>query len=53
MCYIPSKRILKEGGYEAELNMIYYGMPGPFAESIEENIFNTIHKVLKNVGAKK
>jgi len=53
MCYIPSKRILKEGGYEATLNMIYYGMPGPFAESIEENIFNTIHKVLKNVGVKK
>jgi len=36
MCYIPSKRVLQEGGYEAESNMIYYGMPGPFADSIEE-----------------
>ena len=31
MCYIPSKRVLKEGGYEANDSMIYYGQPGPFA----------------------
>lgn len=53
MCYIPSKRVLQEGGYEADGNMIYYGMPGPFAESIEERIFETIHQVLKNVGVGK
>lgn len=49
MCYIPSKRVLKEGGYEAVDNMIYYGMPGPFDESIEERIFNSIHSVMKRV----
>jgi len=31
MCYIPSLRVLREGGYEADENMIYYGFPGPFA----------------------
>lgn len=52
MCYIPSKRVLQEGGYEAVDNMIYYGMPGPFAESIEQRIFSAIHSVMKKVAVK-
>lgn len=52
-CYIPSKRVLKEGGYEGGENMIYYGMPGPFADDVEERIIKTADQVLKNVGAKK
>jgi neutral ceramidase len=53
MCYIPSKRVLKEGGYEAETSMIYYGMPGKFSEEVEETIFGTIGKVMQRVGVKK
>jgi len=34
-CYIPSVRILKEGGYEAESSLIYYGVYGPFRANIE------------------
>ena len=34
MCYIPSRRVLREGGYEAVENTIYYGQPGPFAETV-------------------
>jgi hypothetical protein len=51
-CYIPSKRVLKEGGYEADESMVYYGMPGPFADDVEERIFTMIRQVLKNAGAK-
>lgn len=43
-CYIPSARILQEGGYEAEESMIYYGQPSPFASSVEETI---VAKVLE------
>jgi hypothetical protein len=50
MCYIPSLRVLKEGGYEAVDSMIYYGQPGPFAEDVEERVFGGIHAVLKQVG---
>ena len=50
MCYIPSLRIIKEGGYEAIDSMIYYGQPGPFADDVEETIFNGIRSVLKKVG---
>lgn len=52
-CYIPSKKVLKEGGYEGGDNMIYYGQPGPFADDVEDRISTTVHQVMHNVGAKK
>jgi hypothetical protein len=30
-CYIPSRRVLSEGGYEADSSMVYYGHPSRFA----------------------
>jgi|WetSurSiteA1Bulk_404760.scaffolds.fasta_scaffold01447_5 neutral ceramidase len=51
-CYIPSARVLKEGGYEPETSMIYYGLPGSFADNIEEKVFKAIDLVLKKTGAK-
>ncbi len=50
MCYIPSKRVLQEGGYEAVDSMLYYGQPGPFTPDVEETIFASIHQVMKRVG---
>ncbi len=29
-CYVPSLRVLREGGYEADTSMIYYGLPLPY-----------------------
>jgi len=52
MCYIPTQRILEEGGYEANESMIYYGLPGSFANNVEEKIENAIHGMMKHVGAK-
>jgi len=49
MCYIPSLRVLKEGGYEASDSMIYYGQPGPFADDVEVRIFDAIHRVMARV----
>src|SRR5262249_9382194 len=34
--YVPSVRILLEGGYEADQSMIYYGLPTRFSNAIEE-----------------
>ncbi|MBI2679551.1 MAG: neutral/alkaline non-lysosomal ceramidase N-terminal domain-containing protein [Candidatus Solibacter usitatus] len=50
MSYIPSLRVLKEGGYEADTSMIYYGMPGPYDEDVEERIFGAIAQAMKRVG---
>jgi hypothetical protein len=50
MCYIPTDRVLREGGYEAVDNMVYYGQPGPFAPGVETRVFEAIHKAMKKVG---
>lgn len=50
MGYIPSERVLAEGGYEAVDNLIYYGQPGPFAAGVEARIFDAIHRSMKKVG---
>lgn len=49
--YIPSLRVLREGGYEPESSMIYYGHPGPFAENVEETAFAAIRHVMDRAGA--
>jgi putative membrane-bound dehydrogenase-like protein len=37
-CYIPSERILREGGYEGGGAMVYYDVSGPFKPGLEEKI---------------
>jgi hypothetical protein len=49
MAYIPSARVLKEGGYEADSSMIYYGMPGKWAPQIEEIITDKVHDLVREV----
>ncbi len=51
--YIPTLRILREGGYEPDTSMIYYGHPGLFSEDIEEQVCAALHRVLQAAGAKK
>jgi hypothetical protein len=50
MSYIPSRRVLQEGGYEAVDSMIYYGQPGPFTETVEETVFAALRRVAERVG---
>lgn len=48
-CYIPSVRVLREGGYEANQSMIYYGQPGPFTEEVEPRIHDAIRAAMRRV----
>jgi neutral ceramidase len=50
MCYIPSARVLREGGYEAKESMIYYGQQGPFAEDVEDRIMNSVRRAMRDLG---
>lgn len=50
MSYIPTSRVLKEGGYEAVDSMIYYGQPGPYAGDVEDHVVDGIHRVMEAVG---
>ena len=45
-CYIPSRQVLAEGGYEAENAMDYYGLPTRLAENTEDRIVGTVHELL-------
>jgi hypothetical protein len=45
-CYIPSRRIWREGGYEGGYAMIYYDRPTRFAENVEDLIVATVHELL-------
>jgi len=38
-CYIPSERVLKEGGYEGGGAMVYYDVPVPFQPGLEMSSF--------------
>jgi hypothetical protein len=45
-CYIPSERILREGGYEADQSMIYYGQPARLAPQTEDIIVRAVTDLL-------
>jgi putative membrane-bound dehydrogenase-like protein len=45
-CYIASKRILREGGYEADQSMVYYGKPARLAPQDEDLIVDAVQQEL-------
>src|SRR5262249_1423332 len=45
-CYIPSERVLKEGGYEGGGAMVYYDVPVPFRPGLEQKITGAVHDLL-------
>src|SRR5690606_913593 len=47
--YIPSRRVLLEGGYEGGESRIYFGLPAPFTEDVEERIFGAMKRGVKAV----
>ncbi|MCC7424508.1 MAG: neutral/alkaline non-lysosomal ceramidase N-terminal domain-containing protein [Planctomycetaceae bacterium] len=51
MAYIPSERVLKEGGYEGASSMIVYQQPSSWKTGLEDQIVKTVH-ALKNGMAK-
>jgi putative membrane-bound dehydrogenase-like protein len=45
-CYIPSERVLKEGGYEGADAMTYYDVPAKLAAGLEDKIVAAVHRQL-------
>ncbi|MEZ5943400.1 MAG: neutral/alkaline non-lysosomal ceramidase N-terminal domain-containing protein [Planctomycetaceae bacterium] len=46
MAYIPSRRVLSEGGYEGGGAMVYYGLPAPWHPDVEEDIASEVSRQL-------
>jgi neutral ceramidase len=51
LAYIPSRRVLKEGGYEGGDSMIYFGRPGRFGEAVEEIIVAKVAQLVRQTAA--
>jgi neutral ceramidase len=47
--YVPSVRVLKEGGYEGGGAMRFTRLPGPFAATVEERIVGKVHDLVREV----
>jgi hypothetical protein len=45
--YVPSRRVLEEGGYEAGGAMLWGSLPGPFASNVEEKIIGKVMELAK------
>lgn len=45
-CYIPSRRLLSEGGYESDFSMIYYDRPNRFHPDVEDRIVGAVRELL-------
>jgi len=45
-CYIPSERILREGGYEGAGAMIYYDVPTRFKPGLEQPIIDAVKQLV-------
>lgn len=45
-CYIASKRVIEEGGYEVDGSMLFYDRPSRLAPEAEDIIVNTVHELL-------
>jgi neutral ceramidase len=50
MAYIGSARVIKEGGYEADSSMIYYGQPSRWDPAIEDKIVAKVHELVQGTG---
>lgn len=44
MAYIPSRRVLAEGGYEGATAMVYYGLPTSWSPLVENMIVMEVHR---------
>jgi hypothetical protein len=52
MAYIASARVIREGGYEVDTSMIYYGLPTRWKPAVEEVIVAEAVRQLKVLDAK-
>jgi hypothetical protein len=45
-CYIPSRRVWKQHGYETETSMVYYDWPTRLSENTEDTVIGAVHQIM-------
>lgn len=49
MAYIPSERVLNEGGYEGATSMIGYGLRAPWKPGLEQRIVDAVRQLARRI----
>ena len=49
--YLPTLKVLEEGGYEGGGAMRYTVLPGPFAPSVEKLVVDKVHELFRKTAA--
>ena len=47
--YVPTAKMLDEGGYEPVNSAMYYGLAAPFTKDVEKEVLETIRSVISRV----
>jgi neutral ceramidase len=47
--YIPTRRVQREGGYEASRAMLWSALPGPFIETVEERVVGAVRILIEEI----
>jgi hypothetical protein len=50
--YVPSVRVLREGGYEGGDAMLYFGRPGPFADTVESTVLGGVDALMASTAGR-
>lgn len=53
LSYVPSVRVLNEGGYEGVTGMFEYGHRAPYTETVEEQITEKVAELVERIKSKK
>ncbi len=49
--YVPSERVLKEGGYEGGGAMTHFGLHGPFYPGVEKLVVDQVKELMRQCRA--
>lgn len=47
--YLPTWKILKEGGYEGERAMTYFTLPSPFTDTVEKHVLDGVRTLVEKI----
>lgn len=50
LSYVPSLRVLREGGYEGVTGMFEYGHRAPYTKTVEDQITGAVDQLVKQLG---
>jgi hypothetical protein len=47
--YLPTRQVQQEGGYEGGRATLWSALPAPLAETTEERVVETVHRLVRRV----